>query len=43
MIKMFITIYSVVLMTYTSEIFPTEVRSQAYGLCMTMGQLGKLF
>ena len=34
------TLYAVILVTYTSEIYPTSLRSKAYGLCMTVGRTG---
>lgn len=29
-----------IIVTYTSEIFPTSMRSKGYGLCMTVGKAG---
>lgn len=28
------------IVTYTSEIFPTSMRTKGYGLCMTVGKIG---
>ena len=41
-IRFGITLYAVILVTYTSEIYPTSMRSKAYGLCMTIGRTGYL-
>lgn len=38
-----ITLVGTILMTYTSELFPTSLRSKAFGLCMTLGKLGTYF
>ena len=40
MVRFGITLYAVILVTYTSEIYPTSLRSKAYGLCMTVGRTG---
>lgn len=37
--KFTITLYYNILVTYTGEIYPTETRTQAYGLLMTVGRL----
>jgi MFS family permease len=37
--KFSITLYYNILVTYTGEIYPTETRTQAYGLLMTIGRL----
>ncbi|KRX06567.1 Major facilitator superfamily domain, general substrate transporter [Pseudocohnilembus persalinus] len=42
-IKFSITIFLSILITYTSEVFPTVVRSLGYGLCMTAGKGGTIF
>lgn len=39
-IKFNITLYNGILLTYTSELFPTVVRTLGYGLCMTSGKAG---
>ena len=39
LLKFSITFYLVNLMTYSSEVYPTIVRSQGYGICMSVGQL----
>ncbi len=41
MLKIAIVIFIVVLMTYTTEIFPTNSRSAGYGICMMVGNTGK--
>ena len=43
MVRFGITLYAVILITYTSEIYPTSMRSKAYGLCMTVGRTGNFF
>ncbi|EGR31611.1 major facilitator superfamily protein, putative [Ichthyophthirius multifiliis] len=42
LLKFSIVFFAVNLMTYTPELFPTVLRSQAYGLCMIFGQLGSI-
>jgi hypothetical protein len=37
--KFTITLFYNILVTYTGEIYPTETRTQAYGLLMTVGRL----
>eukprot|EP01016_Furgasonia_blochmanni_P008425 TRINITY_DN13416_c0_g1_i2.p2 TRINITY_DN13416_c0_g1~~TRINITY_DN13416_c0_g1_i2.p2 ORF type:complete len:125 (-),score=15.72 TRINITY_DN13416_c0_g1_i2:59-433(-) len=42
LVKFGITIYSSILITYTSEVYPTEVRSLGYGFNMTIGRFGNI-
>jgi hypothetical protein len=41
-VKFFITIFSTGLISYSSEIFPTDVRSLGSGFCLTFGRLGNI-
>lgn len=43
LLKIAIVIFIVVLMTYTTEIFPTNSRSAGYGICMMVGNTGSIF
>ena len=40
--KMFATISFDVVFSYTSELFPTNSRSSAVGLCSTAGRIGSI-
>ena len=42
LLKFSITIYYAILVTYTSESYPTAMRAKAYGLCMTFGKIGSV-
>ncbi len=42
LLKFGITIYIAILVTYTSEQYPTAMRAKAYGLCMTFGKIGSV-
>jgi fucose permease len=42
LIKFFITVFYTGLMSYGSEIFPTDVRSLGSGFTLTFGRLGTL-
>lgn len=42
MAKFTITVFYNILLTYTGEIYPTEIRTQAYGLFMVSGRLALL-
>lgn len=41
-IKFFITVFSTGLISYSNEIFPTDVRSLGSGFCLTFGRLGNI-
>ena len=41
--KFFIAIFNISLIGYTTEAFPTNMRSQVIGLCFTFGRIGVLF
>jgi len=43
LVKFGISLFANILITYTSEIYPTVVRSLGYGLNMTAGRLGAVF
>lgn len=42
LLKFSITFFAVILITYTSEFYPTTLRSQGYGMCMTIGHIASI-
>lgn len=42
-LKFSTTFYMTTLNTYTGEVYPTSVRTNGYGVCMTFGQIGITF
>jgi len=41
-LKFGIQIYITILITYSSEVYPTSLRAKGYGLCMTIGKIGSV-